>query len=430
MKLRFQRLAASVRNRHGVAFPIALLGILGVSVTVTAVLLTATTENALSFAHKDATRAFYVSQGAVEAYVAQLGMNLAGTPNPVRYLAPGALASDSTLITVRRVGSVPPRPGLPANASPDMLYAVQAEPIRGGRTVGAIARIISTDLNLINNVNAALVSGSSVSIGGNTTVSNTTDAALCHPDSAAKFAIQHDSANAITEKGNPTITGGVGKLGSDTDGYLKDMIGASLTDLKNNATVKFTKGQFGNTKITSFKSGNTLNVANLTQPQNTPYNWGCPADLLRLASNNNSNDLCELDSDTTHMPIISIDASKPDGSWGEVSMNLEHGQGILVVYNGGLNIQGQLAFKGLIIVEGAFKITGAGNNGARFEGSVIGLGKNGGGSSVDEDPNATMGTPTIRYNRCAVNAVLNVFNNQQTWTSMRVPTSSWYELTR
>jgi hypothetical protein len=425
-----RRLAYPVRNRKGIAFPVALLGILGVSVTITAVLLAATTESALSSAHQDATRDLYVAQGGLEAYVAQAGMVLAPVTN-LPFRAPGAPPADETLITVRQLGSAAPQaPGIPANAPRDLFFSIQAEPIRGGRTIGAIARIMTTNLNLVNNVKAALVSGSNVTIGGNTTVSNTTDAALCHPDSAAKFAIQHDSANAITKNGNPTINGGVGKLGSDTDGYLKDMIGASLTDLKNNATVKFAKGQFGNTRITSFGTNNTPNVANLTQPQNTPYNWGCPADLLRLASNNNSNALCELDSDTTHMPIIAIDAMNANGTWGEVRMNLDHGQGILVVYNGGLDIQGQLAFKGLIIVEGAFKITGAGNNGARFEGSVIGLGKNGGGSTVTEDPNSVGGTPTIRYNRCAVNSVLQVFNNQPTFTQVVQPTSAWYEVVR
>jgi hypothetical protein len=53
-------------------------------------------------------------------------------------------------------------------------------------------------------------------------------------------------------------------------------------------------------------------------------------------------------------PIVAIDAKNPDGSWGVVTVNLSHGQGMLIVYNGSLRIQGNLIYKGVVPVEGGF----------------------------------------------------------------------------
>ncbi len=418
MNQRLQRLAAPVRNRQGVAFPVALLGILGVSVTITAVLLTASMEAALSSAHKDATRGLYVAQGGLEAYVAQAGMGLAPASN-VQYLPPGAPAGEETLITVRQIGSVPV-PNAPLNWPNDALFSVQAQPINGGRTVGTVARVISQLWTLTNNVDAAIVTGSDIDVKGSTLVSDGSDSQLCSPDSAADYALQVGEDDTVVVSGAAADTiGATGTLDASTESYISDMLGVTMNDLIANADIKLPRGTY------TINSATT--TANPNDAQATPYNWGCPVDMhIDLQTGATK---CILDGDQNHYPIVAIDASNADGSWGSVTINLDHGQGILVVYNGNLRIQGNLVFKGLIIVEGSFDVFGTGSGGAKIEGSIIGLGKGPGGTEnfVDQDVG---GNPTIRYNRCAINTVMNVLNNQNNLVRVTPPTASWYEVVR
>ncbi len=429
MNPRFRRLAAPVRNRQGVAFPVALLGILSVSVTVTAVLLTATTESALSSAHKDATRDLYVSQGAVEAYVATQGMNLAPVTD-FSYLAPGAPESNRTRITVRQVGSAPPTaPNAQPNWPPDLFYAVQAQPINGGRTVGALARVISAVITIQNNVDAAVVSAKDVTINGaKTNISDGSDSPFCAEPPAGHAMQVKDGAKV--NQGQATITGKVGKLEQgDAYDYVYDMLGTSFQNLIANANIKINQATVqGNNTISSF--GSTVNPLN---PQATPRNWGCPWDLLK-----DSNKTCMFDGtadyavDTNHFPIIAIDAMNSDGkTWGTVKLNLDHGQGLLIVHNGDLHIAGNLSFKGLIIVEGNFTVnaSGGGANSPKIEGSIIGLGKGDGISKIDEDMDI-VGAPTIRYNRCAINSVITAIQNNNAFERETPPTSAWYEVVR
>jgi hypothetical protein len=423
----FQRLAAPVCNRQGVAFPIALLGILGVSVTVTAVLLTATTENALSFAHKDATRDLYVSQGAVEAYVAEKGMQLTAIEN-FSYLRVGDPETNRTRITVRQIGSArPSAPNAQDNWPRDLLFAVEAQPFNSGRTIGALARVMSGALPpILNNVKSAVTSGSNVTVGGNTTLSDGEDSQLCDPAKKAENAIKVGDDDNITWNGvsKSKMVGTEGNMSGPVTSYVEQLLGVKMTDLIANAKIKFAPGEFtGNTTVSSFKTGNTLNVANLLDPKQTPFNWGCPEDLMAL-----SNTPCEADTDTEHAPIVAIDA-KNGNNWGTVTVNLDHGQGIIVVYNGHLNIQGNLVYKGLILVEGGFKITGTGNSGVRIEGAVIGLGIGAGGAENEVDQ-MIGGSPTIRYNACAIDAVLNGINAQFPFQRQISRTSSWYEAVR
>src|SRR5688500_17498727 len=66
----------TVRNERGVALPLALLGLVSVSLLVTTALVTSSTELAISGAHQDATAALYTAEGGLQAYVAQNGTTL------------------------------------------------------------------------------------------------------------------------------------------------------------------------------------------------------------------------------------------------------------------------------------------------------------------------------------------------------------------
>jgi hypothetical protein len=425
-----RRLAAPVRNQMGVAFPVALMGILGVSVTITAVLLTATTESALSTAHQDATRDLYIAQGGLEAYVAETGMALAPVTD-LAFLPAGAPEGDETRITVRQLSStLPPHPAAQPDWPRDLLFSVEARPIRGGRTISALASVISTLLRLTNNVDAAMVSEKNVVINGaKTTISDGADSPYCSPDSAARHAIQIQEGTKV-DTGTAMIKGKVDTVEGDSYGWVYDMLGTSFETLVENANIKIIAATVSGPKnVSSFGS-----KANTTDPQLTPWNWGCPVDLLRDATPKNclTDGATDAAVDTMHFPIVVIDALKSDGvTWGDVVLNVDHGQGLLIIKNGNLDIQGRLAFKGLILVEGNFTVraSGGGAMTPKIEGSIIGLGKGDGISKVDETMDIT-GAPTIRYNRCAINSVLQAINQSNSFDRVMRPTSGWFEVVR
>ena len=63
----------TVRDERGVALPLALLGLVTVSLLVTTALVTSSTELAISGAHRDATEGLYSAEGGLQAYVAERG---------------------------------------------------------------------------------------------------------------------------------------------------------------------------------------------------------------------------------------------------------------------------------------------------------------------------------------------------------------------
>jgi hypothetical protein len=170
-----------------------------------------------------------------------------------------------------------------------------------------------------------------------------------------------------------------------------------------------------------------------------PLNWGCPADIFYD---------CESDSDLTRMPVIAIDASKPGecrivkkvrqcdpDKWGNVLVDMSHGQGILIVYNGSFKVAGQFAFKGIILVQGSFRIEGKGSadpqNSPKIEGAVIGLGFNQDGKQSTVDDTYAKGGATVRYNRCAINLVTQqITKDMPPIQRMGGRTFGWFEVVR
>ncbi len=420
--------SARLRDRRGAALLVVLMAIVATSVMLTAILTSGTTELVLSHAHQDATRDLYVAQGGLEAYVAQMGDQLAPTPEGgVVFQALGAPVSDQAVITVRQLASIPAeKPHWPNN----LIFSVESRPVRGGRTVSAMAHVLSTKLTLTNDVDAAVVSGSDVEVSGNTTLSNGSDSPFCAAADSSQYALQVDGENTVRLGRNVTVKGDTGTVEGDEYDYVTQMLGTSFHNLVANAQIKFGRGQFsGNTTVTSLATGTTANVANLSNPQLTPYNWGCPKDLLA-----GSNTACEADTDTVHLPIVAIDASNSDGTWGTVTVNLAHGQGMLIVYNGNLRIQGNLIYKGMILVEGGFTVTasGGGAQAPKIEGAIIGLGQGGAQSVVEleETDNTISGSPTVRYNRCAIDTVVKAVNESTSFQRHTPPTSAWSEVLR
>ena len=79
IRIRRPRLAPTPLGQQGIALPLALLGLVAVTLLVTTVLLTSGSEFAVSASQKEADRSLYSASGALEDYVA--GQAASGVTN-------------------------------------------------------------------------------------------------------------------------------------------------------------------------------------------------------------------------------------------------------------------------------------------------------------------------------------------------------------
>ena len=422
----FVRLAVPgrVRDRRGIALPIALLGLVAVSLLVTTALLTSTTEHAISSAQKNASVAAYEAEGALQSYLnsAQSGL-AAGT---FTHTPQGSPRSYS--MTVARLALV--NPGGASSAGYAM-YSIQSEQTAGGRSFIAMARVPVRFLNM--NINAGATLGSNATIGGSIDINSSSN--LCTTEAGADDAILHANGTSLTLQGQAKSN-----IGSDTSTYAGDrdslaryvMNGMSIYDLARNAHIKFRQASGDADSVFGGRYTRPNSSYSLTDPSQKMYNWGCPARMATCTGR-----------DTTYYPMVAIDARTAAGGRGEVSISGDHGQGMLVVINGDLRIQGNFLYKGIILVDGETDIHGGGggSGGAKIEGALLGLGdlticnnssaecSDASGGDTDETTQISSGA-VIQYNKCAINAVQAYINNQPVQQDPARPTFAWYELVR
>ncbi|HEX6367994.1 MAG TPA: hypothetical protein VF006_03610 [Longimicrobium sp.] len=412
MSTRFPRLAA---DRRGVALPVALFGLVAVSLLVTTALLTSSTEYAISAAHRTAAGSLYNADAALEQYLfdrAQVGGRfLTATQNGA------ALAPDGQnyLIQVARLSWNPNVPPVtPGNMAVQELYSVVATPPGDrGRGVGAFISLRREVTPLNTNINAGATSGGNLKVSGNATISDGRSGTnYCNAqDSTSDYAVQVTRGSKI-DLGNNAANNLEGV--ADTADFAKDslahfVLGANLTLRKLAEAAQIQFGPLYNQP--DFQT----TVISAAAGTDSVYNWGCPQALL-------SNFTCPGNSATKHV-VVAIDAKG-----GTVKINGRYGQGMIIVLNGSLEIQGNFTYKGIILVEKDMFIRGgAAGQESKIEGGVIAFGS----SSTVED-NIT-GTATIKYNICAIDDAEAALNQGALLNADQLrdgTTFAWYELIR
>lgn len=405
-----RRLFRGAQDQRGIALPMALFGLVAISLLVTTALITSTTEWSIASAQTDAARSMYQTEGALQAYVAQRGSELAVAQTT--YTVPGTTAQYS--IDVSRMSvSKEPSPSNNGMAT----YAIRGERTTGGRSLIAMLRVPVKYLDV--RVNAGASFGTDATISGSIDVNSSSN--LCNLN-GADDAVTHAQGTRLIIRGQAATN-----IGSDTSTFngnsvaMRDTImnGIRLTDLAKNATIKFRQASSNPDSIFSGRP-----TWNHTNPR---YRWGCPNRLANCAG-----------ADTTYYPLVVIDASGPNNTLGEVQIQGDHGQGMLVVIGGHLRITGNFVFKGIILVEGATDIHGGGSNGAKIEGALVGLGTvnicnveatSCSSAAVSDDSDLSSGA-VIQYNRCAINSVQKFLNQQPVQQAVRKPTFAWFEAVR
>jgi len=396
------------RAEAGFALPLALVGLVVITLLVTTAILTSSTELALSHAHRDASRGLHTADAALEGFVARVAQN--GGPPPLgEYtfvpadgtFSPGCTAAtrgdDRSCIELSSLfyQFVPPVAG--GQVSDRQIWSMVARPHneRGwGRRVGMLIESMRATDGVNTNINAgATFGGTDVNVTGNSLVSGVQDAEYCDDKHVA---------NAVTvTKGTTTnirarnIEGKVDTVsvgGSDEPATLDHLVfsGMSLEDLTKYAThaygPKFAdhpayRGAWPGVRTSSLESGN------VPRPTSNQRNWGCPGPIDTL------NQCHTHGGDTTYYPIIVV-----DGGGKTIHHVGDHGQGWFIVVNGNLLIDGNFIFRGVIAVEGGLDIRGRGGD-TKVEGAVVATGRVNLEYAEDHD---VSGSAVIRYNSCAI----------------------------
>lgn len=424
---------------RGIALPLALIGLLAVTAIVAGAALTSTSELALSGAHRDGVKSLYVVDGVLKKTIAAW----ADTPSKETLSGPmdpfdgpdingGTRKYQLTATMLQDVlgpitGTAPDR-----RQSAVATYSVILDPWDGsqrgaGRSVGVFLSTFQEWEYVDTNITAGGTFKKSIDVGGNATVSDGSDGmAGCTDGTPAQHAIEVGKDATIKETGTAEIIGDT----KATDETSADEIVMRLFGMPLEEFVQYAEIKFGNEFVMPpfpHKAAPTSEGATADQqdPQKTPLNWGCPEVMLDVGA-------CDPDGDEDHFPFVVIDAQNPDGTWGEVSLNGDHGQGILIILNGNLRSQGNFVYNGIILTEGIVDIQGgSGGDGAKIEGALIGLGLNPDGKT--STINEMHGTPVIRYNSCSVamaEAALNQGRRRQTPKQITEAPTAWFEVIR
>lgn len=409
------RLLGRTDDRQGAALPVALMGLVAISVLVTAALATSSTEYAIGAAHRLAARSLYTADAALEQYVAD---RVATNQSP--WLVPTTTGSvtgpDGTTYTVQvdRLSDVStPAPSLTRTE----VFSLLVQPAGGrGRSVGAFITTVRSAAPINMNIQAGATSGGNLSVSGNAVISDGRSGTnYCGTATTSPYAVQVTAGSTITLGNNASnsIEGATNVTSYTKDRLEENVLGAGVTlqSLAQNAQIKF------GTRFRTPAFDNRTTI--IATAADTAYNWGCPQVLLGTSVT------CPSGS-AARERVVAIDASTFRDS--TVRINGRYGQGMLIVLNGSLEIQGNFTYKGVILVQKDMFIRG-GSQGqeSKIEGSVISFGA----SSTVED-NIT-GTATIKYNKCAIDDAQNALNSNALANAVQGragSTYSWYELIR
>lgn len=403
-----------LRDERGVALPLALFGLVAVSILVTTALLTSSTEFALSSAHQEGTRGLYRADDVLERYIAERAALTWDASAP--RLVPGSYAYDTDAgtyrVAVAEMAHGPVIDNPDGSVSREDIYSFVTSPADGrGRGVGALLKVGRELPPFVLDVDAGITVGGDLTIGGSSAVSDGRNAAGCDSALSAQNAVQVSDSAAVTINGSGVAIDGA----VDTATYSKAQMveallgGRTLDEAAKHATVKFAAGTFPTlTKVLSYDGSGP-------RPRDDRMNWGCPATLLPDCTTYGGDNV-------SYLPTVAIDAGGD-----RVKITGDHGQGILLVYNGSLSIEGNFVYSGVILVEQDLNIRGTGGSTAKIEGAVLALGES---STIDDN---VTGNAVITFSRCSVDAAVAAFQAggintaEQKLTS---GTSSWFEVVR
>lgn len=406
-------------DERGVALPVALFGLVAVSLLVTSALLTSSTELALSRAHQDGTRGLYAADAALEHFVA----DRMATADPASRFEDGVFDVSTNADDPYRVTVTTLRYSLETGADGssqrrETYSLLSARTDERGRGVGALIDVVRSG-NSPFVIDAGLTLGTHGTISGNATVSDGSHGSSCELDSD-RYAVRYSSDVDLDWGGNGKAQGAVVQDERTASVLAAAVMGRTTAEnLTALAQIRFGP-MFDRPRFNGSPAANHSNEA---------YRWGCPAGLRNGCSS----------AAAQYFPTIAIDAGG-----GNVDISGGYGQGVLVIRNGSISVSGNFDFQGIVLVEGSadirgnldfkgvFLIEGAleirGNT--MLEGAVVVLGDQ---AVIDPGESSdARGNTTIRYDPCQVEAAHNLITHSFDDAPQMIegPTYAWFEVTR
>jgi hypothetical protein len=381
-----------LRGEQGIALPLALIGLVVVSLLVTTAVLTSSAELALSRAQREASISLFETDAALDSYVAwAAGAMAAGTPlddlvgtasfRPAD-LVQGAAGGENFDVSVSRLYRIRTQDGATQLWHERGVYSIVARPGNGrgwGRRVGVMVDAVREWDPVDLQIHAGLSVGSNLTISGNAKISDGRDNATCS-EGPAEHALEYGSDNTLDRHGVAHDIEGDAHQSHLTGAELMQRIFGQYTldDLAAGAEKKFGP-RFNQPDFTGGADGSKPKWDHTNQR----LRWGCPAGVGAGCAS-------VAGADTAYYPVIAIDAKG-----GEVSITGDHGQGTLIVVNGNLRIGGNFKFKGLVLVENSLTIVGT----PSIHGGVVALGAS--HTITPEESSMGAGTAVISFDACA-----------------------------
>lgn len=369
----------------GIALPLALLGLVAVTLMATSAVLISSTEVAVGAAHQDGVASLYQSDGGLEALVAtnQGATGPTFVPNSAEVVDTLPSPDGLTEVVIKRLRAENdfPDPADPVQtAYRHEVFSFEAVPVSGrGRKVGALLRTVREAPVVNFNIKAGAISGGNVKARGNAELADNSDMCLDEHGNPIKgeAAIQMTAGATLDAEGSVTIDGDVENLDVTKEELEAYLFGPGMT-LDSVAKL------YGTLYIEGQPAKRSNAEHNITSADSL-YNWGCPRGMWAS---------CDTSTYKTRFETIVIDASTAPGSTAKISG--DYGQGMLIVVNGSLELSGNFLFKGMILVEEDIRIGGGGGRfDGKIEGAVVALGD---GSEIDD---RFEGGAVIHYNQCA-----------------------------
>jgi hypothetical protein len=387
-------------GRRGIALPVALVGLVAVSLLVTTALLTSSAEFAISAAQTTGSRALYTAEGGMQEFVRTLATNpsllVAGSTRTVNVQVGTTAAQTAPVrITANLMATIPP--ALPANPT-RLIYAVTAEPldaagsVRGRSVVAFIEQSQPPPPALTTNITSAITLGGDLDVNGNAFTVNGRYSGC--GTSGGVDAVRAASGSAITANNQNHMNNFLGyENGTNTSGHNAiDRTTLSRDQLARDVLGGMTLQQLIDVVPLHRKWG----------PRFSRPTWsGYVADSAGLAV---------------------VDAN--DGT-----VDVLGGGGVLIVVNGNMRMRGNSRFDGIIIVEGNFDLAGT----PTVNGALISLAQNDGQNLINLDNSAlASGHITVQFNKCEILEAQQKFGNQ---TASVTPTLlrsafAWSEVVR
>lgn len=381
-----------LRDRRGVALPLALLALVAVSLMVTTALVTSTTEYAMGNAYGDAARSLYTAERGLTTYLGEFAQS--GAPlQPVQTTRSLGADGDVRITVTRLQETLPLGPNGQPDGSWNRVFSVAAEPWRNGaargRAVIAMVRQQRPPPATANmNITSAITLGGDLEVNGNAfTVTGRNTA--CN-NGAGVEAVRTSNESTIDTKFWDNFVG-KNEAGQNTSG-------TAAIEFSTMTKQQLAYNVLGNQTLETIIA--SLPLAKKWGPRFSRPDWDGYLE------------------EEEGVAVV-------DGKGGLV--DVLGGKGMLIVVNGDVQMRGNASFDGIIITEGNFTLKGT----PTVSGALISLDTDG-NNTIDLDASAIAnGHITVAFDKCKINTALAKFASASVDPYATVGTSfAWMEVVR